>query len=243
MKYFSNKHDKLDIPINDRVSKLDQADVAVIFGGDGTMLHYIHKSFKAVPSDKSLVFAGINTGHVGFLSNDISPLLLKKYLETPNLYVQRRWGLEVIEDPRAFNVLNEVVFVPKDRGKLFEVEVTIGMEDLVFKGDGLIISSATGSTAYNLSAGGSIVDPCLKTICMTPISPFTMSARPIILGEASVTVSPRSDFELYLDGNKLLPNSETYMVEVAQQPVQLLNVDGFIPAIQNKLGWNNNIKD
>ena len=119
-------------------------------------------------------------------------------------------------------------------------------EQVKYSGDGVIVSTASGSTAYNLSVGGSILTPNDKSIIISPICPFTMAGRSIILPE-DATIEIYTEYPAYvaidgmercLDGD----NSESIYVENSDDTLMLFKQDNFFTTIQNKLGWNRSIK-
>lgn len=252
MEIFTNLKIKNDIE-NENVKivtniKKTYPNLVVVYGGDGTFLHYVKQIFDYIPSYNG-EFLGINTGHVGFLSNDVkatSVSEIKQIVKDSKLI--RAWPLSIYNslDCKNYLAINEIVFYPKKRGQLFEIKVQINEEELSFKGDGLIISSSIGSTAYNLSANGPIIAPTKnRTIVLTPICPFTLAARPIVLDDNySIIIKPMNEFELYLDGVKqsqfFIQN--TFKIEFYYKQIKFFKKDSFIKAIQNKLFWNKNIK-
>lgn len=176
------------------VDEYDQCDLLVVLGGDGTLLSALDV---ALPLD--LPMLGVNMGRVGFLSeiqmesleDDIEKLLQGAF------FMEERMLLEV-EAPghKSVYALNEVSFNRMDSmvGILtVEVEANGVLVDCC-AGDGLIVATATGSTAYSLSAGGPIVSPDLDCMVLTPICPHTLNARPVVLSASTlVTVRVRGE--------------------------------------------------
>ncbi len=221
------------------MASLEEADIFIVYGGDGTILRAIWELTASQSFNTHLL--GINTGHVGFLSNDFgrhrADTLLSRGITD---YISKRALLEF--DHRY--ALNEIVVQPNYKGKLFKVVVRVGENELVFKGDGVIISTASGSTAYNLSAGGPIMMPTMRTINITPICPFSLSARPIVLsGEEPIYVETSGMADVTVDGHVVGSMTlKKAKIGIAEESISLVKVNSFIDAIHHKLGWNNSIK-
>ena len=222
-----------------------EADCILVTGGDGAILHSLGFLIKHGITDTPIL--GFNTGHVGFLSNDLTQEQLLEIIGCdyvdPN-FVEERCLLQVIMNNGAsVYALNDCVFQTLKYGKLFELDAIIDGRSVVnYKGDGLIVSTATGSTAYNLSAGGPIVAPTLDIITVTPICPFTMAARSIVLsGNSIIDVFPKEPCALSCDG--IITTLEcTAKIRKAPFTLKLVKYTKFYDAIKYKLGWNQNIK-
>lgn len=248
MKYFSFDSD-LPGSEHQRTSNMAECDVVVVHGGDGTLLRALHK----ILNDDSMNWVpeifGLNRGTVGFLANDISDEDAVKFLNSENItdYISQRHLLSVDHSKYAFN---EVVIQPEQLGRLFEVQVSfktdnVRTETLTYKGDGLIISTATGSTAYNMSAYGPIVHPESDAMILTPLAPFSLAARPLVLNSSvgALSISTKDHAHVTIDGNYMGSFVITeMMVEIASFMVSLIKLSTFIDSIHEKLGWNHNIK-
>jgi NAD+ kinase len=244
MKYYT-EGEALPLCDHERVEPLNEADVMIVYGGDGTIL----KAIKDLTTQKAFdtCVLGLNTGHVGFLSNDFgrnkAVSLLNKGLD--NSVVSNRHLLSIdYNHQEEVHALNEIVIQPSKRGKLFEISVDLGGEKLTYKGDGIIIATASGSTAYNLSAGGSITMPSMSTISITPICPFSLSSRPIVLdGNQSLSISTEYLADITIDGvdvgSRVLNNLN---VGIAGNVIKLVKTNSFFDSIHHKLGWNHSIK-
>lgn len=187
----------------------------VVLGGDGTLLTGVQQ---AIPYDVPLL--GINLGRLGFLAErevgDFSQVVRR--LLSGDFTLEERTMINCqARDAAQELALNDIVVARGRRSNLVHVEVRV-REQMVdrFAGDGLVVATPTGSTAYSLSAGGPIVSPALRGILLTPISPHTLHARPIIVpdtdevqvlahagedGEVTVSVDGR----LMVDG---VPNTQ-----------------------------------
>ena len=185
----------------------DLVDVVVVLGGDGTML-----SAARLVAEKGLPILGVNLGGLGFITEvNRSEIYsaLEKMLEG-KCSVEERMMIQADilrhgERIATHTVLNDVVITKSALARIIYLETYVDRSYVTtFKSDGLIISTPTGSTAYNLSAGGPIIYPALDCIVLTPICPHTLTNRPIVLtGESLIEVSLKSESEdvfLTLDG-------------------------------------------
>lgn len=178
------------------------ADMALVFGGDGTILNACRK---LVESDIPVL--GINLGHLGYLAaaepNGCIETLKK--VVYGDYTVERRITLEAEINGKKYLGVNEAVL---DRGgspHLVKVTVSVNGHEVDFlRADGMMVATPTGSTAYNLSAGGPVVVPTARTLVMTPICAHSLAARPIVVGEEDVislqTSAGQDDAFLSLDG-------------------------------------------
>lgn len=183
------------------------ADLIVVLGGDGTML-----STARLIGDEPIPVLGINHGSLGYLTDfrieEMFPAL--ESLLAGELSVDSRVMLEVEhvrdgEKQAAGRVLNDVVINKAAVARIIEIEIRLnGLYVNSFRADGLIVATPTGSTAYNLSAGGPIIYPSMNAIVLTPICPFTLTNRPIVVPDASeieLTLTSASEgVMLSLDG-------------------------------------------
>ena len=161
------------------------ADIVLTLGGDGTLLHAA-----AWCGDRRIPLLGVNTGHLGFLTSySLSDThLLLADLGTDRLLAERRTLLRV-ESPDAPPpeglwpyALNEVAILKAESASMISVHATTDLAYVAdYRADGLIIATPTGSTAYNLSAGGPIIEPTLDCLALTPIAPHTLSLRPLVI--------------------------------------------------------------
>lgn len=169
-----------------------RCDLAIVIGGDGTMLHAARSL-----ADHEVPLVGINLGHLGFLT-DIPPTLMAESLEqilAGDYTVEERTLLrgtvchEGVETG-AHDALNDLVMHKWDSARMIELETYIdGRFVNMFRSDGLIVSTPTGSTAYALSAGGPLLHPTLDALLIVPVCPHTMSNRPIVVaGDSRVEV-------------------------------------------------------
>ena len=191
---------------------LETCDVLVTVGGDGTILHCAKH---AVAYDKPLL--GVNTGRLGYLAqlepNEIGFL---SRLAAGDYTLEHRMLLEVRIDgvEETYYALNDVVIAKGDLSRLADLEI-LGNGQPVgsYRADGLIFATPTGSTAYSLSAGGPIVDPCIDTVILTPICPHSLYAR-------SVLLSPETRLEVY---GRYVNNADRLIASIDGERVRTLD--------------------
>jgi NAD+ kinase len=161
----------------------NQCDMVIAIGGDGTIFHCAYDAMKA---NKPIL--GINSGHLGFLSqmesSDLQPL---ENLFTGDFQIEHRMVLRVNIHTKNQQFLhyaiNDVVLSRYHLGRIIDLEVYCDDHFVsLYRADGLIFSTPTGSTAYSLSAGGPIIDPLVQSIVMTPICPHSLYNRSIVFG-------------------------------------------------------------
>ncbi len=160
--------------INDMTS-----DFVICVGGDGTVLKAQH-----VLSPKKIPILSINMGTVGFLT-EVEPEEIFECLDallSYNFFIEERMQLDVFCENEWITVLNELVIMTSQPGKMLDLEISVD-EEIVdnVRADGLIISTPSGSTAYAMSAGGPIVDPRVDAAIIIPICPFKLNTRPKIV--------------------------------------------------------------
>lgn len=227
---------------------LHAADLVVVLGGDGTMI----AASRSIGGSSPLVL-GINYGSLGYLTDfrfeEMFPAL--EAIIDGNYEIDRRVMLEAshIRDGKTINsgrVLNDVVINKAALARIIEIEVSLN--DLAvntYRADGLIIATPTGSTAYNLSAGGPIVYPSMNAVVMTPICPFTLTNRPIVVPDhATIELALRDDNEgvvLSLDGQTGYPMHARDHVRIVKSETTLDLVQptnrNYFDVLRTKLKW------
>lgn len=186
----------------------DDCDLMIVLGGDGTILSALDY---ALPNDIPLL--GVNLGRVGFLT-EVDPNNLRRDMLDVlqgRFSVDDRMTMTVQgQDERRFFALNEIVVTRASMGvRILSLEIDVNgiLVDRI-SGDGLIVASATGSTAYSLSAGGPIIRPGLDCFVITPICPHTMSARPVVVSSDDLVtirvLDDRGGVNAVLDGRKVV---------------------------------------
>ncbi len=236
----------------ERAALLAMCDLVIVLGGDGTLL----KTASHAVRKKTLVL-GVNVGTLGFLT-EITPKNLSQALEKifhNEFTVDSRSLLRVThyrsgKKLNTFLALNDAVINQGSFARLIEMQIEINKKRVIgFKGDGLIISSPTGSTGHSLSAGGPIVHPSLPAIVLTPICPATLSIRPIVIPndrQIKITVTTRrqenQNVGLTLDGQTTIPlqyGDEIKIRKSARQfyLIRLKNGKNYYQMLRTKLHW------
>ncbi|MGA0023162.1 MAG: NAD kinase [Burkholderiales bacterium] len=229
-----------------------EADLAVVLGGDGTMLN-IARTF--APYEVELV--GVNQGRLGFLTDisldtmfeTITAILDGQYVTEERMLLESEvWSGNNGDQERVFEVLafNDVVVAKGFAGGLVEIEVRVDGQFIYNqRSDGLIVATPTGSTAYALSSGGPIVHPALSVMALVPVSPHTLSNRPIVLsGDSTVEIIVRSadDPRAHFDSHSHfdLREGDRVVVRRYQHKIKLLHPVGhsYYAMLREKLHWN-----
>jgi len=229
----------------EEVEDVKNADLIISLGGDGTMLK---ASKEAIVSDTPIL--AINLGSLGYLV-EINPEnaveMLKNYQKNENYKIENRSLLEVKYKGNTFYALNELVITKGGHeAHLIQVEVfSDGVFVNKYRADGIIVATPTGSTAYSLSAGGSIVHPNLNALTITPLSPQSLTARPIIINGCETlsfkTFSREAEVHLNIDGNLwfgIKPEDEL-LATLSNKKIKIikpLNSDYF-SILREKLKW------
>lgn len=223
-------------------------DLVMVFGGDGTMLRVAREA-----SGARTPIVGINTGSLGFLT-DVPAHQLKRALKeiwAGHTVLESRSLIEAagVAAGRAFaeHALNDFVISRGALPRLIELEVRVDHELVTrYRGDGLIIASPTGSTAYSLAAGGAVVSPAAEVFTLTPICPHTLSNRSVIVSldsEIEVRVAGgRKDTLLTADGQKIIALADDDVVTIrrSRHSIRLLHLAGssFFETLRRKLNWS-----
>ncbi len=200
---------KGDLPFRILQQELRTADLVVAFGGDGTILHTARSAaLRGVP------LLGVNLGSLGFMTDlEVADLPLLRNLAHGKYRRERRMMLEVsvLREGRQVHqsiALNDAVITKGAVARVVRLQVSAGEEPMgVFSGDGVVVSTPTGSTAYSLSAGGPIVEPTAQNFIISPICSHSVLAKSIVLSATGVvTVSPaqgnKKQVYLSCDGGK-----------------------------------------
>ncbi|MBI2296710.1 MAG: NAD kinase [Betaproteobacteria bacterium] len=226
----------------------EKADLAVVIGGDGTMLN-IARTF--APYDVALV--GVNQGRLGFLTDisvdtmfdTIGDILDGKFMAEARMLLEGEVdrGGEKVFEVLAFN---DVIVSKGAKGSMLDLEVRIDGQFIYNqRADGLIVATPTGSTAYALSSGGPIVHPSLSVIALVPVSPHTLSNRPIVISSdctVEIVVHSAPDPRVHFDSHSHFDLREGDRVVVRRYPhaISLLHPVGhsYYGMLREKLNWN-----
>jgi NAD+ kinase len=225
------------------------SDLLITFGGDGTLLSVARHAPDHVP------VVGVNMGTLGFLTEirvEEFPAVLERVLEG-HYYVEPRVTFSVSvsgpdrDSSKRYRVLNDVAINKSAVARIIEMRVSVaGLFVSTFRGDGLIVATPTGSTAYNLSAGGPIIYPTMGAVVITPICPHMLTNRPLVLPdeldiEISLITTDARDIFLTLDGQEGFELSERDRVCVRKSEERVLLVQSpdknYFDVLRNKLKW------
>ena len=227
----------------------EDVDCVLVLGGDGTVLRAARDLV-----NRHLPLFGVNLGTLGYLAEvnqdhleeALDHLALDEYFTEEHMMLRGvvyHEGQEVLSDV----ALNDIVIARSGRIHVIDVKIYVNNRFLNdYRADGIIISTPTGSTGYNLSAGGPIVSPAASLIMITPIAPHTLTARSVILPDtANIKVvigkrkEPEEEAEVAFDGDTIAAMTcEDYVViEKAQSTVQLVKVDqiSFLETLRKKM--------
>ena len=224
-------------------------DLAIIIGGDGTLLHVARRM-----AETKIPVVGVNLGRLGFLTDipqsdmlvEIDAILAGKYSIEPRMMLD----VEVIKGDRIVYqqiALNDVVVGKHALEKLISWQVQVnGHFVTTARSDGVILATPTGSTAYALSAGGSIMHPALDVISMVPVSPHTLSNRPITFpGDAVIelTIHNQTENTAHVSSDGLigfnLQGDEVVRITRSTHAVSLVHTENYnyFGMLRAKLGW------
>jgi NAD+ kinase len=223
------------------------SDFVITFGGDGTLLSVARHAPANVP------IIGVNMGTLGFLTEirvEEFPDILERVL-AGNFESEERVALDVTvtgEDlhDRTYRVLNDAAINKSALARIIEMRVSVqGQFVSTFRADGLIVATPTGSTAYNLSAGGPIIYPTMGAVVITPICPHMLTNRPLVLPDRFAIeirlVTQQQEVFLTLDGQEGMPvgERETVTVRKSPQTVQLVSSPdkNYFDVLRTKLKW------
>jgi NAD+ kinase len=214
------------------------ADLAVVTGGDGTILLSVQRLQKQIP------IIGINWGEVGFLA-DLEPANALSFLrQLPvNFPTEKRMRIALWKDGACCGeALNEALIVTARPAKMLRFLVVVdGVPAERFRADGLLISTPTGSTAYAMSAGGPIIDPRIEGFLLVPLAPFLLSSRPhLIHSDRTVEIRLESakPASLVIDGQKTIELGSDAAIQVRRAAEPAIFVDAgknFFEKVNSKL--------
>lgn len=224
------------------------ADLVLVFGGDGSILHVARRL-----GTNPLPVLGVNYGSFGFLA-DLEPDDLEAGVDRwiageSSITERRRLGVDVYHDEEVVVstlAFNDVVVGRRAVGSM--VDVDVGIDDrhaVTFSGDGLIVATASGSTAHALAAGGPLVEPSTAAFLLVPIAPHALSTRPLVLDSGRrIRLSVRSrrrPGDVSVDGSEphRLGCGDSVVVRDAHAPLRLVNASGstFYDTLRRKLDW------
>ncbi|HHU60912.1 MAG: NAD(+)/NADH kinase [Bacillota bacterium] len=233
--YLQEKNVSYQIILEPSSENLSKFDVAIILGGDGTLLNAARlASVVHVP-----VF-GVNVGHLGFLTevetDGIFPAIDK--LLAGNYKMEKRMLVSATvrrdqEEISTHLALNDFVITRGTFARIIDLSIFIDKQHVTdYVADGVIVSTPTGSTAYSLSAGGPIIEPLLESICITPICPHSLSSRSVLArpqSEVDVRLNDaREDVMFTIDGQYGVPlrTGDQVTIKKAEKPALFVKISG-----------------
>ena len=243
LQYLSGER-KADFPSFDTAAVPD-ADMALSLGGDGTFL-----TTAMWVSRQGLPILSVNVGHLGYLTAgrlDEQAHLIDEVL-AGNYRIEERTMLQVACDAVEIAhpwALNEVAILRHETSSMLDMETRLrGQELTTYRGDGLIVSTPTGSTAYNMSVGGPILEPTTSCLVLSPISPHSLTMRPLVVRDDSEIVvrthSRATHYEVSLDGEvALCPTGSSLTISRAPYCARVVQSPGnnFASTLRQKLLW------
>jgi len=235
------------VPARPKAALAEEADLIVVLGGDGTLLSVARRTGARVP------LLGINMGELGFLTEvaeEEAMHMLRRVL-AGDYEVDRRMTLSAALERggramQRFRALNDVVVSNGALARIVRCSVSVdGLPFTTYRADGLIVATPTGSTAYSLSVGGPIVEPTVEVLLVSPISPHTLSNRPVVLRPQAVVRIEidrgHQDAILTVDGQEGTPlaGGDVVVVRRGRVPVSLVRSPDrtHYDVLRSKLGW------
>ena len=223
------------------------SDILVTLGGDGTLISTVRRSFKY-----DIPVLGVYAGSLGFLA-DINLDELDSFVEKlvdGNYRLDSRAILQAqfFQDGNEVTMyaFNDIVLTRPSVSNMIHIETLVDSKSFnTYYGDGVIVSTPTGSTAYNLSAGGPVLFPLTSVFALTPICPHSLTQRPVVLpGEFTIEMkTPRDKALVIVDGQDMheLEIGESIHIQLASKCVKLIHREEFnyFDVLKEKLGWGN----
>lgn len=219
----------------------DSPDFAIVVGGDGTIISVCHFF-----GDRQIPLLGVNMGKLGYLAHfnfDQLYYFVKNKDMLDTNFISERMLLEVIIGPRSFIAVNDLVV---DIGPPFRTtEITLNIDGHTLpsiSGDGIIVATPTGSTAYNLSVGGSIIQPEVEGIAVTPKNPHRLSFRPLVIHHKSrvkINVPNPEGVYFIIDGQENMSCTACGSVSIGRfhQNLQIVTRKNYWATLTKKLNW------
>jgi len=218
-------------------------DLLVVLGGDGTILNAGRMS-----ATRQIPILGVSIGSFGFLTSTN----VNNFKETFKSVIEGKYILEnrpLLEGKiksKSFLSVNDLVVSHEGHSSVSPFEIRINDSFLRYKGDGLVVSTSTGSTAYNLSAGGPVVDPEMSCMLLTPICAHLIGVRPMVISDKVVSVSPLKEkrYSLSVDGQHAIrfSNSDCLEIKISDLFFKLIRSEKsaeFWTVVKEKFHWGN----
>lgn len=238
-------------PTSTREDLPTSCDLIVLLGGDGTLIGMARRIARAAVD---VPIAGVNFGSLGFLTeitlDELYPSLEAVLDGTAEIEERMMLHAQTLRQGRVFAdelVLNDVVTTKAALSRIIELAVSVsGMPVMRVRADGLIVATPTGSTAYNLAAGGPIVHPIVDAVLLTPIAPHMLTNRPLVVaGPSEITVEPNmhGNDEVFVtfDGQSghALQAGDSITIRRAERPLRLVRSSSrsYFDVLRQKLKW------
>jgi NAD+ kinase len=225
----------------------EECDILVSIGGDGTLISLARRSYKY---NKPIM--GINAGNLGFLT-DVTLDEIESFIEKffrGEYRIDKRMMLRIDVDGKKYYAFNDIVFSKETISAMVDLRVEAEcLNDKekekywlnTYYGDGLIISTPTGSTAYNLSAGGPVVFPLTKSLILTPLCPHSLTQRPLVLpSDFRLIIDSKAKVEIILDGQEIVHlYNKKAKIKIASKPARLIHrmERNYFDVLREKLNW------
>ncbi len=235
----------IELSSQSQVGDLSGVDVVLSVGGDGTLLSSVH-----LIGATGIPVLGVNFGHLGFLTtaNKENVSQMVESLKAGDYNIEKRTLLKVAMSEGGENpqfVLNEVSMHRTLDNPLLRVRVYVDGQYLAnYSGDGLIVATPTGSTAYSLSCGGPILTPDSGCVVITPIGAHTLTLRPMVLSDkVSILLQPEGESSKLMLGtdstSRLISSSQSVVLSRHENELRLIRLprQNFFSALRNKLLW------
>ncbi len=225
------------------IEAVQKSDIIIAIGGDGTLLHTAH-----LIKETDTPVLGINSGKLGFMAN-VQPDAIHHALDhisAGDYKIDRRTLLQASSSGgNTYYALNEFLFTKKDTSSMITIRADYNGEFINnYWADGLLVSTPTGSTAYNLSTGGPIVMPSTPVMLLTPINPHTLTTRPLVLPDHNtlkIKSAESGKHTLFAYDGIIQPSETEFEVHIKRSDysIQLIQLpeQNYFETLRNKLMW------
>lgn len=232
-------------PVDEQIAA--EADLVLVLGGDGTMLRAAR-----LVEERSVPILGVNLGGLGFLTESTVEAMYESLdkVFAQAFYVDHRLRLQAHlrrkhGEQEQRTVLNDAVISKGTSGRMITTSILVDKQFVTrLRGDGLIVASPTGSTAYSMSAGGPILEPSLETLVLTPISPHTLTHRPLLVPSQAlleITLTSHEGGTVTFDGQigMAMEHEDTLTISASPHRTRLIRFPDrtYYDLLRNKLKW------
>ena len=226
-----------------------QSELVIVLGGDGTML-----SAARLVETRCTPILGVNMGGLGFLTevtvenlyDSLEKVFTQQFFLDNRLRLQARISHHDSREDQG-TALNDIVISKGTIGRMIKTHIQVDKQFVtLLRGDGVIVSSPTGSTAYSMSSGGPILDPSLQALLLTPISPHTLTHRPLLVpSDVSLEIALTNGVEVraIFDGQIgfVMNQGDSILISASPQQTRLIRFPDrtYYDVLRNKLKWGN----